>query len=188
MAANIARGRGAGSSGGAKAPSTRQADRGRESPFNRHIPSGLGYIGVALLVAWLLQSVIGPLLSPGVEIPYSEFKAHLAAGELVDVTVGPTIDGVMKNPAAKAPEPATTHFVTLMPSSGDPDLLKELGAAHVTYRATRPPNPIGSFVLNWLFPLLLVASLWSMASRSLANRAGGADEAIGELQEIRSPS
>ena len=151
------------------------------------------------------------ILSPGVEIPYSEFKAQLAAGHLVDVTVGPTIDGAMKNPAAKAPEPATTRFVTLMPSSGDPDLLKELGAAHVTYRATRPPNPIGSFVLNWLFPLLLVASLWSMASRSLASRVGGgifgvgkskateikaedvgvtfkdvggADEAIGELQEI----
>jgi cell division protease FtsH len=210
MAANTVGGRAAGSSG-TKTPPTGQPDHGRENSFNRHIPSGLGYLGAALLVAWILQSVIGPLLSPGVEIPYSEFKAQLAAGHLVDVTVGPTIDGVMKNPAAKAPEPATTRFVTLMPSSGDPDLLKELGAAHVTYRATRPPNPIGSFVLNWLFPLLLVASLWSMASRSLASRVGGgifgvgkskateikaedvgvtfkdvggADEAIGELQEI----
>ena len=76
-----------------KTPPTGQPDHGRENPFNRHIPSGVGYLGVALLVAWLLQSVIGPLLSPGVEIPYSEFKAQLAAGQLVDVTVGPTIDG-----------------------------------------------------------------------------------------------
>jgi cell division protease FtsH len=117
----------------------------------------------------------------------------------------------MRNSAAKSPDQATTRFVTLMPSSGDPDLLKELGAAHVTYRATRPPSPIATFVLNWLFPLLLVVSLWSMASRNVASRigggifgvgkskatevkaedvgvtfkdVGGADEAIGELQEI----
>jgi len=182
-----------------------------ESPFKRHMPSGLGYIGAGLLAAWILQSAIGPSLSQGTEIPYSEFKTKLAAGQLVDVTVGPTIDGTMTNPAPKSPDQATTRFVTLMPSSGDPDLLKELGAAHVTYRAARPPNPIATFVLNWLFPLLLVASLWSMAGRSFKSRVGGgifgvgkskatevkagdvgvtfkdvggADEAIGELQEI----
>jgi len=211
MAANTAGRRGEMSSRGAKAPAPGQPDRGREPLFNRHIPSNLGYLVAALIVTWILQAVIGPLLSQGVEIPYSEFKAQLAAGQLVDVTVGPTIDGVMKNPAAKSPEQTTIRFVTLMPSSGDPDLLKELGAAHVTYRATRPPNPLGTFVLNWLFPLLLMVFLWSMVSRNLASRVGGgifgvgkskatevkaedvgvtfkdvggADEAIGELQEI----
>jgi cell division protease FtsH len=196
---------------GARVPPPKRQGNGGESPFKRQIPSGLGYVGAGLLAAWILQSVIGPMLSQGAEIPYSEFKTKLAASQLVDVTVGPTIDGTMRNSAAKSPDQATTRFVTLMPSSGDPDLLKELGAAHVTYRAARPPNPIATFVLNWLFPLLLVVSLWSMASRRVASRVGGgifgvgkskatevkgedvgvtfkdvggADEAIGELQEI----
>jgi cell division protease FtsH len=179
--------RGAVAGRGAGTPAPGQPDRGGETHFKRQIPFGLGYLGAALLVAWIIQSVIGPLLSQGAEIPYSEFKAQLAAGQLVDVTVGPTIDGVMKNPAAKSPEQTTIRFVTLMPSSGDPDLLKELGAAHVTYRATRPPNPISTFVLNWLFPLLLVASLWSMASRSLASRVGGGIFGVGKSKatEVR---
>ena len=211
MAANSAGRRGWMGSRGAGAQGPRQSDHDRETPFKRQIPSSLGYLAAALLVAWIFQSVVGPLLSQGVEIPYSEFKTQLAAGQIVDVTVGSTIDGVMKDPAAKSPGQATTRFFTLMPSSGDPDLLKELGAAHVTYRATRPPNPIGTFVVTWLFPLLLLASIWSMTSRSLASRVGGgifgvgkskatevkaedvgvtfkdvggADEAIGELQEI----
>jgi cell division protease FtsH len=194
-----------------KPRSEQSPDHRGDSHFKHQIPSGLVYLGVALLVTWVLQSVIGPLLSPGAEIPYSEFKTQLAAGQIGEVTVGATIEGVIKNPAAKSAESATTRFVTLMPASGDPDLLKELGAAHVTYRAARPPNPIGTFVLTWLLPLLLVAYLWSSASRNLASRVGGgifgvgkskatevkaedvgvtfkdvggADEAIGELQEI----
>ena len=126
--------------------------------------------------------MIAPFLAQSVEIPYSEFKAKLTAGQLVDVTVGPTIDGTIKGPAPKSPEQATTRFVTLMPSSGDPDLLKELGAAHVTYRAAAPPNPIATFVSYWLFPLLLVGALWSMASRSLAGRVGGGSSASGKAR------
>ncbi len=149
--------------------------------------------------------------SQSAEIPYSEFKSKLAAGQIVDVTLGPQIDGVMKNPAPKSPEEATSRFITLSPSNGDPDLLKELGAAHVTYRAKTPPNPIGTFIMSWVLPLLLMAGLWSFAGRNLAGRAGGgifgvgkskatevkaeevgvtfkdvggADEAIAELQEI----
>jgi cell division protease FtsH len=211
MAANTTGGRETMSPRGGKIAPIGPSEPGRQTPFIRHMPPGVWYLGVALLAVWTLQAVIGPGLSGVAEIPYSEFKAQLAAGQLVDVTVGPTIKGVVKNSGAKEPAPATTHFVTLMPSSGDPDLLRELGAAHVTYRATRPPSPLVTFALNWLFPLLLVASLWSMASRNLASRVGGgifgvgkskatevkaqdvgvtfkdvggADEAIGELQEI----
>ena len=66
-----------------------------------------------------LSVVIGPLMSQAAEIPYSEFKTKLAAGQLVDVTVGPTVDGVMTNSAAKAPDQATTRFFSLMPPGGD---------------------------------------------------------------------
>jgi cell division protease FtsH len=171
----------------------------------------MAYLAAALLGVWLLALLGTPLLPQSTEIPYSEFKTRLASGHIVDVTLGLRIQGVMKNPSSTDPGKATSRFVTLAPPGGDPDLLKELGAAHVTYRGETPPSPITSFLVAWMFPLLLMAGLWSLAGRSLATRAGGgifgvgkskatevkpeevgvtfkdvggADEAITELEEI----
>jgi cell division protease FtsH len=181
-----------------------------QSPPRPHLP-GIGYVAGALVVVWLIQALIGPMLPRASAIPYSEFKAKLAAGEIVDVTLGAQFRGTMKNPAPKGPEDQTSAFVTLPPPGGDPDLLKELGAARVTYRAEAPPSPMTGFILTWMLPLILIMGLWSIVGRSLAARAGGgifgvgkskatevrpeevgvtfkdvggADEAIGELQEI----
>jgi len=183
----------------------------RLKPFKRQIPTAIAYLGAALFVVWLLQLVMGSLQPPASEIPYSEFKSKLAAGQIADVTLGQQIRGVMKNAAAKSPDEATGRFVTLAPPDGDPDLLKELAAARITYRAETPPSPIGTLILSWLLPLALIVGLWSFAGRNLAARAGGgvfgvgksratevkaeevgvtfndvggADEAIAELQEI----
>jgi cell division protease FtsH len=183
----------------------------RRTSFTHHIPGALSYWGAALLGVLLLQAIVGPLLSRSAEIPYSEFKTKLAGGQIADVTLGAHIQGVMKNPAPTSPQEATGRFVTLAPPTGDAELLKELDAAHVTYRAEAPPNLITSFLVSWILPLLVMVGLWSLASRSLESRAGGgmfgvgkskatevkaeevgvtfkdvggADEAIAELQEI----
>ena len=196
---------------GGNARNPRQSTDNGQTPFKGQLRGSVGYLGAALLVIWLLQLVVAPLLRQSAEIPYSEFKTKLAAGQIVDVTLGSPIEGVMKNLAPKSPAEATSGFATLPPPDGDPDLLKELGAAHVTYRAKTPLGPIGTFIMSWGLPLLLMAGLWSLASRNLAGRmgggifgvgkskatevtaegvgvtfkdVGGADEAIAELQEI----
>ena len=122
---------------------------------------------------WLLQTAVVPLLPRAAEIPYSEFRAKLAEGQIVDVTLGTPIEGEMKNPAGQKPEQATTLFTTLPPPDGDPDLIKELGAAHVTYRAKTPPSPVTGFILSWVLPLVVMMGFWSIAGHSLAARAGG---------------
>jgi cell division protease FtsH len=142
---------------------------------------------MGLVAAWIVQQlVLMPLLSRALEIPYSEFKSKLELGLVVDVTLGTTIEGLMKNPAPKPEEP-TVPFVTVAPSGGDPDLLRQLGAAHVTYRVKRPPSAIGSFLLEWLLPLVLVLGLWSAVSRSLGNRLGGGVLGVGRSKatEVR---
>jgi cell division protease FtsH len=176
--------------------------------------SSAAYLAAALIGVWLLQSVIAPLFPRPTEIPYSEFKTKLAAGQITDVTLGTPIEGVMTDADAQAPQ--KTAFATLPPPDGDPDLVKELGAAHVTYRAKTPPSPISTFIVSWLLPFMFLMGLWSFAGRNLAARAGGgmlgggifgvgrskatevkpeevgvtfkdvggADEAIGELREI----
>ncbi|MBZ5556174.1 MAG: ATP-dependent zinc metalloprotease FtsH [Acidobacteriia bacterium] len=196
---------------GRNVPDRRPPDEDPQTQLKRQLRGGIAYLGAALIGVWLLQMVMGPLMPRAAEIPYSEFKTKLAAGQVIDVTLGSQIQGVMKNPAPKSPQDATSRFVTVAPPGGDLDLLKELGAAHVTYRAEAPPNPITSFIFSWIVPIMLIAGLWSLAGRNLAARAGGgifgvgrskatevkaeevgvtfadvggADEAIAELQEI----
>jgi cell division protease FtsH len=194
-----------------RAPGEPETERDKQTPVPHQVRSGLWYLSGLLLVTWVMQLFINPLLVQATDIPYSEFKTKTSAGQIVDVTLGPTIVGQMRSTASTSATEATTRFTTVMPSSGDADLLKELGAAGVSYRAAPLPNPIAAFALNWLFPLLLVATLWPMISRGLARRVGrgifgvgkskatevkaadvgvtfadvgGADEAIAELQEI----
>ncbi len=137
------------------------------------IPGWLPYAAAALIGVWLLQAMVAPLLPRAAEIPYSEFKVKLAEGQITDVTLGTPIEGVMKNPEGQTPGQATIRFATLPPPDGDPDLIRELGAAHVTYRAKTPPSPIATFMLSWVLPLIVMMGLWSLAGRSLAARTGG---------------
>jgi cell division protease FtsH len=133
--------------------------------------SSIGYLAAALISVWLLQSAIVPLFPRPAEIPYSEFKTKLAAGSISDVTLGTPIEGVMTATGADGPEP--TRFTTLPPPDGDPDLVRELGAARVTYRARTPPSPISTFIVSWVLPFMFLMALWSFAGRNLAARAGG---------------
>jgi cell division protease FtsH len=153
---------------GTTASATSQND---QTPRKREIVSSLAYLAAAVIGVWLLQSVVAPLFPRPTEIPYSEFKAKLAAGQITDVTLGTPIEGVMARADAQASK--QTSFATLPPPGGDPDLLKELGAAHVTYRAATPPSPISSFIVSWLLPFMFLMGLWSFASRNLAARTGG---------------
>jgi len=194
---------------GSNAPAGAPDDKHPE--HKRQGTDWLAYLPAAMISVWLLQLLVAPLMLRTTEIPYSDFKAKLAASEITDVTLGTPVEGVMKSPDAKSPQPATTRFTTQPPPQGDPDLIKELGAAHVTYRAKTPPSPIATFMISWVLPLVVMTGLWSMAGRSLGSRAGGgifgvgkskatevkpeqvgvtfkdvggADEAIAELREI----
>jgi cell division protease FtsH len=151
----------------------------QQSQRKRQIARSLAF-AAALMGVWLLQSLVAPLLPRSVELPYSDFKTKLAAGHITDVTLGTPIEGVMRNQDAKTPEQATIRFTTLPPPGGDPDLIKELGTAHVTYRAKTPPSPITTFVLSWGLPLLVMVGLWSLAGRTLASRAGGGMFGVGK--------
>jgi hypothetical protein len=167
----------------------------------------IGAFVAGMLAAWMLQAMAEPPLPPPPtqEIPYSEFKTRLAAGEIIDVTLDTKIEGVLKTTAAGNKPP---RFMTIAPASRDPDLLKELGAAHVTYRARQPSNFFLDVFVSWIVPLALPAMLWSITSSGIGSRmgrgvlgvgrskavevsghnigvtfkdVGGADEAIGEL-------
>jgi cell division protease FtsH len=164
------------------------------------------YILVSLLGFWLVHEYApNPLSSRVHEIPYSEFRAKLKAGEIHDITIGSgQIVGQMG-----AGEHAS-RFSSVPPPGGDARLLDELDAAHVSYTAVPSPGPLDGLIVSWLLPLAVLAVLWFGVFRRLGaggagpfgvgrSKAsvvrpadvgvtfadvGGADEAITELREI----
>jgi cell division protease FtsH len=160
----------------------------------------------------LLRSlVVTPWISGAREIPYSEFRAKLKAGQVVEATIGvDRIEGEMKDETAASDSKATVRFETVAPPDGDPKLLDDLDAAAVTYRVQPPASPLLVMLASWLLPMALIGGFFYLSYRRAGRGAagifgvgkskatevkpeqvgvtfadvGGADEAIAELREI----
>jgi cell division protease FtsH len=173
----------------------------------------ISYAIFSLIGLWLIQQfILAPMLIPQTEIPYSEFKANIKSGQIASVTIGQDrITGTLKPPAGTSNNNQNLAFTTVAVPNGDPTLIQELDAAGVHYTNSPPPSTIGSFLLAYGLPLLLLGGIWYLGSRRLGaggtggilgvgrskaievkpenigitfKDVGGADEAIGELQEI----
>jgi len=189
-------------------------EKKRQAQSRRQFHFGISYLITSIIVVWLFQLFVLTPLTNNTELPYSEFKTQLAAGQVVKVTIGERgIVGEMKPPKPDGAHPVVP-FNTVPAPAGDPKLLEELQNAKVTYNFERPPNPLGGILLQYLLPLALLGGFWYMAYRRSAGAAGGglggifgvgkskaievkpedvtvtykdvggADEAIAELQEI----
>jgi cell division protease FtsH len=190
----------------------RDAEKKRLEQNRRRFRFGMSYIIASLLLLWLYPLFVSTVLSRKAEIPYSEFKNKLAAGQVINVTVGARrIEGEMRN--SKADQSSQNiSFNTIPAPGGDPKLIEELQTGNVTYHFEPPPNPLGGIFLDSLLPLLLLGGFWYTAYRQAGSAGGlggvfgvgkskaievkpedvtvtyhdvgGADEAISELQEI----
>jgi cell division protease FtsH len=152
------------------------------------------YFLVTLLVLWVWQE-----LGNQVEhrtIPYSEFKADLAKGEVAEAVVKQNeIDGRIapkpesetkpaESPAkpAESPAPGASPGPSVTPAAEkkpfffrterieDPGLVNELQAAGVQYGAARP-GVISQFLLAWVLPIAVMVLLWNMLARRMGGQA-----------------
>jgi len=191
----------------------RDDEKKRQEQTRRKFHFGISYLITSLIILWLFQLYVVDRQTRSAEIPYSEFKKDLASAQIVKTTIGDrAIVGEMKNPK-EGGSPPTVPFNTVPAPAGDPKLIEELQNASVTYNFQRAPSPLGGMLLN-LLPLLLLGGFWYVAYRRAGAAAGGglggifgvgkskaivvkpedvtvtykdvggADEAIGELQEI----
>src|SRR5512135_105630 len=104
----------------------------------------LGYAVLTLLLLWMWQEALGQMVLR--TIPYSEFKAHLARGEVVECAVRQDeIEGrIVPKPGAvtapggpaqpRAPEPFFFRTIRVE----DPTLVEELQKAGVKFVGVRP--------------------------------------------------
>ncbi len=158
--------------------------------------------------------ILTPLALRATEISYSDFRQKLAAHQIIQVVIGDAyITGEMKNSTANA-TPANIPFRTAVIPASDSNLVPDLQQAGVEYSFAAPANPVGGILLAYVLPLVLLGGFWYFAMSRMRNAAGGglggifsvgrskatevkaedagatfkdvggADEAIGELQEI----
>ncbi|MBK8261045.1 MAG: ATP-dependent zinc metalloprotease FtsH [Nannocystis sp.] len=122
----------------------------------------------ALVWAW---QELGPAASVRA-LSYSEFKAHVAAGEITELTLGAEeLRGkvALKEPPADGPQ----EFAFRAARVDDPKLVEALEAHGVDFIG-EPPALFGRVLLVWLLPLALVFGLWTLLSRRMGAAAGQA--------------
>ncbi len=202
-----------------KAPLRNDKDKNdekqKEEMRKRQVQFSVSYLIMGLIGMWLFQQfILAPLVIRETEIPYSEFKAKIASGQIVDVTLGTDrIVGTMKNPNAKDTANPTIPFTTNTVPNGDQTLIPALDKAGINYSVSEPPSPLGNFLLAYGLPLAVIGGIWYLGYRQMSRGGmggagifgvgkskatevkpenvgitykdvGGADEAIGELREI----
>lgn len=125
----------------------------KKNPHNRSIISVgqiIGWLGVFLLAVFLFGK-------PGEKqttLDYSEFKQKVAAADVSDLTVAQgEISGLYKNADGKF-----VPFKTIRME--DPNLVQELSAAKVTYKAQPDRSWVGNVLFNVLWIFLLIGLWW----------------------------
>ncbi len=147
----------------------------RRKQMRRQMNFGISYLLVSLIGLWLFQQfVLSPLAVQATEVPYSDFKLKLAAGQIVDLTIGDTrLVGDMKNSSTTSGGSATVPFTTVEVPNGDPKLIEQLDAAGVKYTVAAPPSPVGEFLLAYGLPLVLIGGVWYFIYRRSQGGGGG---------------
>ncbi|WP_428077949.1 ATP-dependent zinc metalloprotease FtsH [Candidatus Avelusimicrobium alvi] len=126
---------------------------------NNKNPNSRKIISVGQIVGWLAIFALAVLIfnKPGAkqtELDYSDFKHKVAAAEVSDLTVAPgVITGMYKNA-----EGQFAPFKTVRME--DPELVKELSAANVKYKAEQDNSWVGNILFNLLWIVLLVGLWW----------------------------
>ena len=119
----------------------------------------LAILGVFLLHdLWAEMSRVEP-------VPYSEFRALLESGKVVEVVVeGDVLRGVLNEPL----DGGKKHFVTQRVDSG---LASDL-ARHGVVFSSRPPSTFLPTLLSWVVPVALFFGVWVFLMRRMAGQAG----------------
>ncbi len=116
-------------------------------------------VSVGQIVGWVAVFVLAVLLfnKPGnkqVVLDYSEFKNKVAAAEVSDLTVAPgVISGMYKNE-----EGEFAPFKTVRME--DPELVGQLSAAKIKYKAEQDNSWLGNILFNLLWIFLLIGLWW----------------------------
>ena len=126
---------------------------------NNKRPNNRRIISFGQIASWILIFVVAVVIfnrphTKTAVLDYSDFKQKITAHEVSDLSVAPEeISGMYKNG-----EGQFVPFKTVR--MADPDLVKELSAANVAYKAEKDNSWIGNILFNVLWIFLLIGLWW----------------------------
>ncbi len=124
------------------------------------------YIFLALWALLLFQLFVTPFFNP-IDMPYSEFKAAVRAGDVESVSLSSTmIHGQLKAKEGEDPKLFDTVRVE------DPDLIRELEQQNVTVTGVVESTFLRD-LLSWVIPILIFAGVWIWILRRMSQGQGG---------------
>ena len=130
-------------------------------------PSGFAmwYVLGFLVLAALGQALFFSLRS-GQQISYSEFRAHVRANQVQEVTVAEDhVYGLLRTDDGKG-KPFTAVRIE------DPKLLEELEQHGVKFRGEVTSRWVAE-VLGWIIPVIFLIALWTFFFRRMGSAEGG---------------
>jgi cell division protease FtsH len=130
----------------------------------RQPPGMLWYVLAFVFFMLLVQAWI--FTPTGRDIPYSEFKRAVRAGQVAEVRVSDqTIRGTYRREVDGARTFRTTRI-------DDPDLVADLDGAGVRYTGEFVSRWIEGLI-GWMIPLILIVALWMFFFRRMSGAEGG---------------
>ncbi len=152
-----------------------------KNPNNRKI------VSFGQILGWLIIFALAVFFfnKPGAKesvLDYSEFKHKVAASEVSDLTVAPgIISGMYKNAQGQFAPFKTVRME-------DPNLVQELTAANVKYKAQQDRSWIGSILFNVLWIVLLIGLWWFIFLRPQRNDGRSAMNFARSKAKMQDPS
>lgn len=169
-----------------------------EAPVHERQPARNARVGKLKISLWDVLLGLGLVMAAysltsmhtSAMVSYSEFKALVAAERVAEVILSDQqIAGTIKPGSLEDVLPPQTIAKLAQDSEGkrafttiavnDPDLVRQLDAAHVRYSGTRSSNWLLT-LLSWVLPALIFVGIWSFALK----RIGRGFEAGGGLLDI----
>lgn len=155
--------------------------KNNKRPNNRRIVSVgqiLGWLAIFAL-AVLLFNKQGPKQA---ELDYSDFKNKVAAAEVSDLTVAPgVISGMYKKQDGQFAPFKTVRME-------DPDLVNQLSAAKIKYKAEKDNSWLGNILFNVLWIVLLIGLWWFIFLRPQRNDGKSALNFARSKAKMQDPS
>lgn len=135
---------------------------------NNKRPNNRRIVSVGQIVGWLAIFALAVLLfnkqgPKQAELDYSDFKNKVAAAEVSDLTVAPgVISGMYKKQDGQFAPFKTVRME-------DPDLVNQLSAAKIKYKAEKDNSWLGNILFNVLWIVLLIGLWWFIFLRPQRN-------------------
>lgn len=154
---------------------------------NNKRPNNRRIVSVGQIVGWLAIFALAVLLfnkqgPKQAELDYSDFKNKVAVAEVSDLTVAPgVISGMYKKQDGQFAPFKTVRME-------DPDLVNQLSAAKIKYKAEKDNSWLGNILFNVLWIVLLIGLWWFIFLRPQRNDGKSALNFARSKAKMQDPS